>query len=175
MNFKDWFYKKLEVNSFPFMNNEHVNAFEYDYVINVSDEFYLEHHFPFQVAGCKTFWFPMNECKRDIGLNSIYGALNILWLAEQDNKCVYLHCHAGVNRSQAVRAAYYYMRTGEHFEPEIKRNGYLNSLLAMCNRGYLPPKSELEKFLTQLGKHLQSNDMMGGLLDQIKLDTINNF
>jgi hypothetical protein len=173
MKFKDWFERKLTVGSFPFMNNEHINAFDYDYVINVSDEFHPEHHIPLIVAGCKTFWFPMNECRRDIGLNSIYGALCILWLAEKENKHVYLHCHAGVNRSQCVKAAYYYMRTGEQFVSE--RISHINMMVASCNRGYLPPKAEMEKFLTMLGKQLEAGNMMGGLLDECKIETINNF
>jgi hypothetical protein len=36
----------------------------------------------------------MNECVGDIGLNSIYGALQILYIAEKENATVLLHCHA---------------------------------------------------------------------------------
>lgn len=173
MKFTDWFKDKLTVGSFPFMNNEHINAIDYDYVINVSDEFYHQHHIPLTVAGCKTFWFPMNECRKDVGLNSIYGAICIMWLAEKENKRVYLHCHAGVNRSQSVKAAYYFVRTGEQLQED--QQGYMNRLLAMCGRGYLPPKAETEKFLTYLGKQLTADNMMGGLLDECKIETIHNF
>ena len=95
----------------------------------------------------------------------------------KENKTVYLHCHAGINRSQTVRAAYYLMRTGEQLQSND--NGYINKLVAMCNRGYLPPKTEMEKFLIQLGKQLDGNlissELMGGLLDDCKIETINNF
>ena len=176
MKFKEWFSGKLVVGSFPFMNNE-INPFDYDYVINVSDEYYHNHHIPLIVANCKTFWFPMNEARKDAGLNSIYGAMCIIRIAEKENKTVYLHCHAGINRSQTVRAAYYLMRTGEQLQSND--NGYINKLVAMCNRGYLPPKTEMEKFLIQLGKQLDGNlissELMGGLLDDCKIETINNF
>lgn len=173
MKFKEWFKNKVTVGAFPFMNNEHLNAFDYDYVINVSDEYYHEHHIPLVIANCKTFWFPMNECRKDVGLNSIYGAMCILWLAEKENKHVYLHCHAGINRSRCVHAAYFYLRTGKQME--VDNNGYINRLCAMCARGYLPPKTEMERFLTELGKELEAKNMQGGLLDQVKLATINNF
>jgi len=115
----------------------------------------------------------MNECRKDVGLNSIYGAMCILFLAEREDKYVYLHCHAGINRSQCVKAAYYFMRTGEQLAED--QQGYMNRFLAMCGRGYLPPKTESEKFLTYLGKQLVADNMMGGLLDECKIETINNF
>ncbi len=120
----------------------------------------------------------MNECKRDIGLNSIYGAMVVLFTAEKTNSKVYLHCHAGVNRSQTVRAAYYYLRTGHHYDPEIKR-GFINQLYANCTRGYLPPMAEMESFLNQinikLNTDLQQRQLMGGFLDTAKIEAINNF
>ena len=173
MKFIEWFNRKLMVGAFPYTQNEHINAFDYDYIINVSDEYYSEHHLPLIVAGCKTFWFPMNEAKRDVGLNSIYGAMNILHIAEKENKRVYLHCHAGVNRSRVVQAAYYFMRTGKQLE--VDTNGYINRLLANCGRGYLPPKAEMEGFLQQLNSRLDANKVCGGMLDRIKIDNINNF
>jgi len=173
MKFNEWFERKLQVGSFPFLNNERLNPFDYDYVINVSDEYYTGHHIPLIVAGCKTFWFPMNEAKKDVGLNSIYGAMCIMWIAEHENKHVYLHCHAGINRSQCVKAAYYFMRTGEQLKAD--QQGYMNRLLAMCGRGYLPPKTECEKFLTELGKQLNAKNMIGGMLDYVKIETIANF
>lgn len=172
-NFKQWFETKLEVGSFPFINNDRFNPNEYDYVINVSDEFYPEHYMPIISVGVNYHWFPMNEVKRDVGLNSIYGAMVILYLAESKNKRVYLHCHAGVNRSPTVAAAYYYMRNGEQQQKDT--NTYANRLLAMCARCYLPPKIEMEIFLFLLGEKLNKNGMNGGMLDGIKLKSINNF
>jgi hypothetical protein len=172
MKFKNWFYKKLVVGGFPFINtNQGFTLNDFDVVINVSDEYYPQHQI-------NAFWFPMNEAKKDVGLNSIYGAMVILFDAEKNNKRVYLHCHAGVNRSRAIQAAYYYLRTGEQLKAETS-SGAINRLCAMSNRGYLPPKNEMEHFLCTLNKYLQGeiqkNEMMAGMLDQIKLDTIKNF
>lgn len=148
----------------------------YDYVVNVSDE----HHpaVELKLRNARTFWFPMNEKKRDIGLNSIYGAMIILHQAEQENRKVYLHCHSGRNRSRIVQACYFYMRTGRHiYDPSKDENGkedgkYINRLHRACLRGYLPPLAEMEEFLRNIAGKL--GEMKGGNLDKCK-ETINNF
>lgn len=165
--FKDWFDLKLHVGMFPIMQDENFQAADYRYIINVSDEFYINIELQLQACNCKTYWFPMNEMKKDAGLNSIYGAMTILRLAESQNASVYLHCHAGINRSQAVRSAYYYMRTGKHFGKTISMHE--NRLLAMCSRCFLPSKGEMEVFLNSLGQELQSGKSMAGVLDLLKL------
>lgn len=177
MNFRHWFAENLIIGGFPYLVNERFEAKDFGYVINVSDEFYHLYQSKLLADRCQTFWFPMNESKKDVGLNSIYGAIRILWLAENQNKKVYLHCHAGINRSMTVRAAYYFLRTGQQLEEENNSRGYINDLVAMCHRGYLPPKKEMEKFLHQLGVKLDDTDgdLKGGELDKIKINTINNF
>lgn len=175
MKFKDWFRNKLEVGRLPYRNNDDFFAVDFDYIINVSDEYYSDIHDNIMEENLKAkyFWFPMNEVKKDIGLNSLYGAMTILYEAEKKNKTVYLHCHAGVNRSQATKAAYYFMRTGEQLE--VSKEDFKNRLLAMSSRGYLPPKRELEKFLGKIGENLKSGKMCGGMLDICKIRTIQNF
>ncbi len=173
MKFKEWFSKKITVGSFPLTQNNKFDPAKYQYVINVSDEFYSTINNRLIKEGCKTFWFPMNECKKDIGLNSIYGAMNVLYQAEKENATVYLHCHAGINRSPLIWAAYHYMRSGKHLIHE--RSGFLNRLYASCARGYLPPLAETEKYLSMLNKFLEKEMLCGGILDQIKMETINNF
>ena len=172
MKFKQWFAEKVHVGQFPIKQNEHFDATKYDIIINVSDEFYLDVEQHLKDKGCRTYWFPMNECKKDIGLNSIYGAMVILFEAERLGNAVYLHCHAGINRSVSVACAYHYMRTGEHLERI--RGGFINMLVANCGRGYLPPKSELEQFLSKLNKMLVQG-MEDGTLDGCKLGIINSF
>ncbi len=48
-----------------------------------------------------------------------------------------------------------------------------------CSRGYLHPMAEMEKFLVvlgnKLGYDLQSKNIMGGILDAAKIESINNF
>lgn len=86
----DWIEEKLKIGGFPIKVNFTFNPDEFDYIINVSDEFYVNIH------NSKTFWFPMNEVTNDMGINSLYGALYIMFIAEKENKSVYLHCHAGI-------------------------------------------------------------------------------
>ena len=180
MKFKDWFDNKLIVGAFPYLNNTFFEPSDYDYVINMSDEYYIEYQMSLISNNIKSFWFPMNECRKDIGLNSIYGAMVILYFAEKTNSRVYLHCHAGVNRSQTIKDCYCFMRTGSHNKTDISHTGYVTKLHANCFRGYLPPLAEIEKFLTELNNSLndesyQKEKIMGGLLDGIKIETIRNF
>lgn len=179
MNFKEWFDGKLTVGAFPILVNQ---AFvpDYKYAINVSDEFYPLIENSILHCNCKTFWFPMNEKKRDIGLNSIYGAMVILQQAEKENATVYLHCHSGRNRSQLVKACYHYMRTGEQIhDPSKDKDGnpdgkYLNRLHRASTRGYIPPMTEMEEFLRNIKNNLAEKGMNDRILDDCK-KTINNF
>lgn len=177
MKFIEWFENKLVVGMFPFNQDKHFDASKYDIVINVSDEFYPDVERKLKDAKCDIYWFPMNEKKRDIGLNSIYGAMVILYEAEKQNKSVYLHCHSGKNRSPSVSFAYYFMRTGQQIN--MPRSGYINMLVANCGRGYLPPKAETESFLTNIQKNLDEREEFkareGGVLDNCKIDSIRNF
>jgi hypothetical protein len=169
--FKDWFENNLTVGAFPYRQNPKFEASEYDIVINVSDEWYIDTEMQLRESFINTYWFPMNEAKKDIGLNSIYGAMVILQFAEQRNLRVYLHCHAGVNRSEIARAAYYFMRTNKQIETQS--GTYINKLIAACSCGYLPPKAEMESFLGKVAS--LTKRMSGGILDMSKIDTINNF
>lgn len=168
IKFRDWFNQKLVVGAFPIKQNTLFNPDDYDIVINVSDEWYPDIEMQLRERFIQTFWFPMNECKYDIGLNSIYAAMVILNRAEQRNLSVYLHCHAGVNRSQIIRSAYYFMRTGKQLEEDC--GNFINMMVAACNRGYLPPKVEMESFLNQIA--INKNNMQGGILDIYKLKSI---
>ena len=177
--FEDWFTENINIGKYPYLVNTDFKANEYDCIINVSDEFYPNLH-EFQNVVCSNvFWFPMNERKRDIGLNSIYGALNVLYYAEQKNFRVYLHCHSGRNRSRMVAAAYYYMRTGKQWVDTFgDPTKYGNRLIRSSRRGYLPPQAELEQFIQKVGEFLKQPMQsvgMAGILDTIKKETINNF
>jgi hypothetical protein len=156
MEFKEWFEQNLVVGPMP---DEYFDINQYDYIINVSDEYV-----PYRPN--LVFWFPMNECKKDIGLNSIYGALTILKRAYNHNRTVYLHCHAGINRSQTVRSAFYFMMTETHFEREY--NSYKNVLIKNCAYGYLPPINEMEDFLKMFKEYGDG----ACSLDKLKLKTI---
>lgn len=172
--FTEWFKNKLEVGGFPVNIEQFFKPKNYKYIINMSDEFYYYIYSALLQNDCHTFWFPMNEKRRDIGLNSIYGAMVILYNAEKENAAVYLHCHSGRNRSQLVKACYYYMRTGEQLHQGNEK--YINRLHRASTRGYLPPMAEMEAFLRNIGnKIILNKEMRGGILDECKIGTINNF
>lgn len=173
MSFTEWFEIRLIVGAFPFIVYNDFVAVKYKYIINMSDEFYAHIESMLLENKCKTYWFPMNERKRDIGLNSIYGAMVILYLAEKENASVYLHCHSGRNRSQLTKACYYYLRTGMQLRQGNEK--YMNRMHRASVRGYLPPMAEMEEFLRNIDKKIIKGYMAGGILDECKIGTINNF
>ena len=73
--------------------------------------------------GKLNYYFPMGESGELMGLNSIYGALQVLHSIYTWNTKwkVLLHCQAGKNRSPTILAAFYYMMTGEHLSEEKKK------------------------------------------------------
>lgn len=173
MKFEQWFNTRLTTGGLPYEVEENYDINAYNAIINVSDEYSLSIHQKHTYNHKLYLWFPMNERKKDAGLNCIYGAMIILFKMEELNEHVYLHCHAGANRSIAIKSAYYYMRTGQHYQHQ--KGTFMNPLLAMCGRGYLPPKAEMEKFLSLLGTKLIKQEMTGGTLEEIKIEAINNF
>ena len=187
--FEQYFNENIQIGQYPYLVNNAFKAHEYDCIINVSDEFYPHVH-NFNINVCPmAFWFPMNEKRRDIGLNSIFGALHILYMAELKGWHVYLHCHSGRNRSRLIKAAYHYMRTGIQWVDDFGDSSkYGNRLIRACRRGYLPPQAEMEQFLFILGEHLKENMVFdigqlteavksncSGALDAIKESAIRNF
>lgn len=166
--FDHWFTKKLTIGGYPVLVNKEFLPMEQEYIINVSDEFY-------GVGGSKYyFWFPLNEWKRDMGLNSIYGALIIMQMAEAAGDRVYLHCHSGSNRSWTVAAAYHYFRTGRHLVRET-RSGDMNKLLQNCRAGYLPPQKEMEAWINCIREDLKDGKMKAGILGLAKVNALTNF
>jgi hypothetical protein len=173
MNFRQWYDKKLKVGGYPFKVEEDFDPSGFSTIINVSDEWHPDIYYRLKQTGMDCHWFAMNERKKDAGVNSIFSAMCILYECERNQRKTYLHCHAGANRSRAVEAAYYFMRTGSHLKQQT--GTFMNRLLAMCARGYLPPKAEMEKFLTMLGNNLKKNELTGGSLEEIKISSLNNF
>lgn len=161
MKFQEWLDKKLKVTRYPLPDE--IKKSGAKYVINVSCEYISSCQKVCMDNGVKYFWFPMDEVNGDIGLNSIFGALQILWIAEKENASVILHCHAGANRSPTVMEAYYFMRTKKHFVREISAESkerfekmfpdsknserQNNRLLNNIEAGHLPSKNKMEDFL----------------------------
>ena len=168
--FKDWFDNKLRVGMMPDVNMySQLQKSGVKTIINVSDEWNIQMSLCAEAEGIRYFWFPMNEFSNnyDIGINSIYGALQILRNCEKSNEKVYIHCHAGSNRSPTVRNCYYYMRTKFHYKdtpvvldsdiakmfgnPDIHQLSEFsnNRLIENIRMGYLPAKHKMESFLKQ--------------------------
>lgn len=174
LKFSSWFGTKLTIGAMPFLVNIVFDINAYDIIINVSDEFYPSNELLYYRKGIVSHWFPMSEQKRDIGLNSIFAAIIIMWHAEQENKRVYLHCHSGSNRSWTVAATYYYYRSGSHMTKPT-RNGHLNKLLQNCAEAYLPPVGEMEAWIKAVRKDFDDGKMKAGILTLSKINTLVNF
>jgi hypothetical protein len=186
--FTEWFSQKLTVGRYP-MPGEIREMPEGSYIINVSDEWIPGCYATALRCGIFYHWLPMNECTGEMGINSLFGALQLLHYAEEQNLPVLLHCHAGANRSPTVAHAYYFMRTGQHWQDQepLSLNAQqiniwlgvaantkrTNMLLLNVEEGLLPELGKLEKFLKQLGLLLNQREFTyrGGLLTQLKIDT----
>lgn len=194
IKFSEWFFNKLSVERYPLPGELIKNSKQIDYVINVSDEYIEANHNICNENNIKYFWFPLSECT-SMGINSIYGVLQILWLAESQNKKVLLHCHAGSNRSVTVAECYYYMRTKTYLvrkdNPKLNKDilnmfifdseeekietekSFKNSRIETNQHSnVLPPKYLLETFLKKCEKSFENYSIAnGGFLDKLKLES----
>lgn len=137
-SFYYWYKNKLIVRGFPKASSIE----NFDVVINVSHEFSSEVHAYCVEHKKQYFWFPMSEINSNIGLNSIYGALNILKICEEKKYRVLLHCHAGANRSPSVKESYFVMRTHKEFSEKLTPR-----LMFNIKFGHLPSFYEYYYFL----------------------------
>ncbi len=140
--FIKWYNQQLVVGT---KNDAEYQGKYCDIIINVCDFSSIYTAELFSNLKILYFWFPLNEINGEIGVNSIYGALQILFEAFEANKSVYLHCYSGKNRSRVVEASFYYMMTGEHLK-QISTDHY-NRIFSNIQRGKLPPIDKFETFL----------------------------
>ena len=137
-------------------------------VINVSDEFYLGNSEDIMKEGKLNYYFPMGESGDVMGMNSIFGALQVLhqiytWNPEWK---VLIHCQAGKNRSPTVKSAFHFMMLGEHERDKTKEGGRNNRMIDNCKRGYLPELGKMELFLTKCKDAFDhSEKFLGGMFD----------
>lgn len=170
--FEDWFKNKLKVRRYPLPAEIYNWKKEKNlkYVINVSDEYIATNHKVCIENNIHYFWFPMNECTSDIGLNSIFGALQILWIAEKENARVLLHCHAGANRSPTVAESYYFMRTKKHLVCDIEYNKSIIAKMFVDSDGNNYPPEYWENKVFK-NNRLQNNIYSGNLPSEEKMET----
>lgn len=169
-DFKKWYNSKLTVGPYPKLKDvQNGNYSKYRVIINVCDFSNLE---PAQVYSERRqlyFWFPMNELfSSDMGINSIYGALQVLHDAYEHDFHVYLHCYNGKNRSRVVEASLYYMMTGEHLDQISK--AHKNRIFSNIDRKKLPIIKEYQQFLDVCKKNFSTKytETKFGPLDMAK-------
>ena len=84
-------------------------------------------------------------------LESIYGALKIMWVAEKQNQALLLHCHAGKNRSVMIADCYHFLITATHRKKNQKDLLYAqntpNRIMPNIDDGQLPGIYKMEEFL----------------------------
>lgn len=139
-------------------------------VINVSDEFYLGNSEEIMKEGKLNYYFPMGESGELMGLNSMYGALQVLhqiytWNPEWK---VLIHCQAGKNRSPTIKSAFYFMMLEEHEPDKTKEGGRNNRLIDNCNRNHLPNIETTELFLIKCKYAFDNPEkFLGGMFDWV--------
>ena len=184
IEFKTWFQEKFKRTGFP--DKEHIDfstfmmkkgknwdAFkDFDVIINVSDFSSLNYSICCQGDYKSYHWFPMNEKTNDIGINSIFAALTILYDTYQQNKSVFLHCYNGTNRSAIVEACFYKMMTGEDLIQSFTKNGidFKNRIQYNSFKGFLPHMSLMDSFLKNCKDSFENphTEIRLGPLDIIK-------
>ncbi len=188
-DFKLWWKNNLTIGKMVETDNLATLPQEIKTIINVCDFSSLKHSETCLNLSIKYFWFPMSELKKDIGINSIYAALRILYDCYKQNEFVYLHCWSGCNRSQLVSACFYWMMTGEDLERPTygARNDqdtdnlipaqYKNRLHYNCIRGTIPPEKEMKEFLLYLKGVFENGyfETKIGLIDHCKAKFFSNF
>jgi protein tyrosine/serine phosphatase len=150
-NFQEWFSNKVTISKFPTIEGIQTGLLgNYRYRINVSDLYHPEIDATFKRLGIESFWFPQGEAF-GMSLESLYGAMRIMWEAEQHNQPLLLHCHAGRNRSVMVADSYFFLRTQEHRKENQPNLTYAekspNRLLLNIDDGQLPGIFKMEEFL----------------------------
>jgi protein-tyrosine phosphatase len=169
--FSEWYANKLKVVGYPVLTEvtaEKGKYKDFDVFINVSDEYWMDYVNEFWKNGKQNHWFPMGEMHNDIGLPSIFGALCVMYQATERNLSVLLHCHAGINRSQTVKACFHYLMTGEHL-PIEKKGRFIkadNMLQYNCEQKHLPELSKMELWLKACKKAFDNPEkFLGGMYD----------
>lgn len=184
VEFKTWYQNKFRRSGFP--NKEYIDFSTFmmkkgikwdiyndvDVIINVSDFSSLNYAICFAGAYKSYHWFPMNEKTNDIGINSIFAALTILYDTYQQNKSVFLHCYNGTNRSAIVEACFYKMMIGEDLIQSFTKNGidFKNRIQYNSFKGFLPHMSLMDSFLKNCKDSFENphTEISLGPLDMIK-------
>lgn len=143
----DWFVKNIKVHrilSIADIDNRWIIG-DVKCVVNVSSDPNSEVCRVLQAKNINCYWFPMTECNSDMGLHSIFGALQILrGYIELRESCI-IHCYGGNNRSRVVYESLYYLYFSNWPTPIEDTKVFENS-----QKGHLPSIDKYIKFLTDM-------------------------
>ena len=165
-SYKQWAAADLCVGPYP--NHTDLDAggplSDFDVFINVSDEYRPAHELQLNTLEKASHWFPMGEQRGTMPLASIFATRVILRFCETHQLRVYVHCHAGINRSQTVVDCYHYLREeglshrGLQSFQRPHRGENLNALQFNCRYGVLPPLDETERWLLRVGEQFGATE-----------------
>ena len=146
-------YKFANITVRPYPNicdvvNKWIFTPEIGAVVNVSQKYKADIADAIRQKGIEYFHFPLKEEVADIGWENIKKAVKILWIYDNTDKHILVHCDGGNHRSRLVVEAFYFAKFGTHLIDEYK--GYENHLIYDCSAGYLPPLNVVEDVLKQL-------------------------
>ena len=171
----DFIDNNITVSRFPVSKEIEGIYKDYNVIINVSDEFYLGMSEKIMKEGKLNYYFPMGECGDSMGLNSMFGALQVLYQVYTWNPewKALIHCQAGLNRSPTIKSAFYYMMVGEHEEiSKIKNDRWYNRLIDNCEQEYLPPIEKTKLFLSKCKEAFDNSEkFLGGMFDWVMLES----
>jgi hypothetical protein len=173
-DFKAWYAERLKVGGMPNPTDLDPNGrlADREVFINVCDVQDGPGVNQMLMLGARSYWFPLGEI---VGLcsGSIYGAMTVLFTAYARDWSVYLHCAAGINRSQTVADCFYYLMTGEH-RPRPAHWSHIGTkeqtgvmLKRNCERGKLQPLPIMEAWLKELANTISC--IGGGELDSTRM------
>jgi hypothetical protein len=150
---------KIDTSGLPLQWDQIEGTFKV--IVNVSDRYDLIDHQKAESKDIRYHWFPMNE-HSEMGFNSLVGALNILYIAQDKLWPVLVHCEHGKNRSVMVKETYEWMATD--FDPDFETP----VLDKNCDGMKMPVKTELRKMLTKFRNHLVYPGGFHSWLDLVK-------
>lgn len=152
--------KNITVSRYPLPSE--IAKSDFEVIINVSDEYIDSCQKAAKSKGIDYFWFPLSEVTQ-MGLNSIYGALQILYIAHSENKKVLLHCHAGACRSVLVYELFAFLINGA-FSQDAK------VVYECISENVLPNIENIKIFLCECKAAFEQEiAQKGGCLDAAKI------
>ena len=114
-------------------------------VINVSSDHNDEVFRGLLEMGIQYNWFPMSEQNQDMGLHSLFGALQMLMSCVKRRIPCIIDCMGGNNRSKVVYESLHYICFSSWpFDVEE------SAVYKNCNQGHLPAITEYQRFISMI-------------------------